>query len=153
MIFLCTIWYSGTNSLKAALNEAGEDRIHWQHCGQGVAEKCRNPAYEWVATTFRDPYEIGAAWGNRDQFYPGSNTNEWFGQWDCWGEITQLDKTKIFNIPGEPQHGYEISKKLNSFGDPHKLHEALKINDMDHYHKFVPLKLIEYAQRIIENVS
>ena len=143
MIFLATVWHSGTHSLKSAIQATGRDDIYHHHCGWDSVLKCQEPVFEWIATTLRDPYEVGASWGNRGELDDG-----WFEQWDAWGEIAQMDKTTIYPVPGE-FNGQELGR-LNGYADEMGLHAALKKGDMNYYHELVPVRFIEHAESVID---
>lgn len=137
MVFLSTVWHSGTHSLKVAIEKAGEKDIYWQHCDTSAVPKCQMPIYRWVATTLRDPYRVAASWYNRGEFPDLCPSGDWLEQWKCWGEIALFDKTRVFNLSS--------LAKANSSPDVYGLHAALDRGDMKAYHRHIPRKYTDFA--------
>ena len=138
MILLATIWHTGTQyAMQHLLPE--HNQIH-----------CNHPAlWDFIAehdgdleihTTQRDPYLVGASWGNQYPNMPEVEA-EWFGQWKDWALILDMGPTihrvQDFNRP-----------KVKSKPDHKGLHWALERDRLDDYYKVVPREWIEFAQHV-----
>lgn len=140
MLFYSTLIHSGTTYFKSGLERKYPVRHrHFDQLTMKIAE-----GYDFFATTYRDPYRIGASWANTDKSY---QRHEWAIQWENYAKFLALNPL-IFDVhAGRLQHGMVFGEKpLNQHKDKYDLHKALDEGDLDYYHSKVPIHMIEFAQ-------
>ena len=143
MIFLATVWHTGTHSVRSQIPATD---VYWHHCGADVLSKLDGGPglYREVVTTYRDPYQVAVSWANRDQL----EADEWCGQWDCWAGLMAIkeqyfDWVKLIKID-------DTLPRLNTQDDKLNLYPALRDGDMDYYYSQVDKQLLDYALDITD---
>lgn len=131
MKLLFTVEHTGTHSYLEELGQCAQ-----VHCGQEVDFN----KYSEVISLYRDPYRVGASWANR-YFEPLDDYkfNLWCVQWKAWAETDSV-------LVATETLGYQLNTVYDEFG----LHKALDENNMEHYHKYVPKRFIEFAQECVD---
>lgn len=147
MLLLTTVMHTGTTYFYEVLQR--EPDSAYAHCTWAVVKSLNN--YEWIATTWRDPYAVAASWVNRGQV-DGKWHLEWFRQWTCYRRIREWglanpSKFRLFDIAkGRFQHGHDFGDEpKNQYGDRFLLHDALKKGDLEYFFTRVPRAYLEHA--------
>lgn len=86
MIYVTTVWHSGTHSLikHLGLEPALKDKTWIQlHCNWKMVEVAESGEGE-IYTTWRDPREVAESWCKRKNPFP---TDKWRLQWDAYAKI------------------------------------------------------------------
>lgn len=149
MILLGTVMHSGTTYFHVKLKEEHRKLTKALHCTWSLVNRLDD--YEWVATTWRDPWRVAASWANRGHLSPRWDL-EWCTQWSAyralreWGEKNP-DKFKLFDFKKGPlQHGYDFGEEPKNVGGDHfLLHDALDRHDLEFFFNVVPRTYIEHA--------
>ena len=81
MILLSTIWHTGTHSLQTQLRKEGFE-VKQLHCCEDALRLSREME---TYTTYRDPYEVAAAWIVRSKLPKW--LSEWERQWTHYHQI------------------------------------------------------------------
>jgi len=131
LIFITTVWHSGTHSLIDHIGKPYE-QIHSSFEALEVVKKGDHEAW----TTYRDPHRVAASWLNRGRWGADIWLNRWYDQWKYY----HLIRPYAHCIPVE-----DLNCKVSTSDDKTGLHGSLDAGEYGKFYKAFPKKLIDYA--------
>jgi hypothetical protein len=145
---LLTCWHTGTKYFLEGL-ERHHNRATYSHLNDTWRRKADQ--HEHVYTTYRDPLEVAASWGNRGHFASKNTLRKWCDQWRFYQELQDAKPIVLKLSNGQDQHGIKFAEhKINSHPDDKGLHKAIANNNLDTIYQVIPKKFIDLAYECSE---